>query len=111
MERLARDLVVQATGIVRIRLVDEKLATRLDASLLRSDPGVTGEHFGRVRDSGQSETVEHRSQGVRLHSVLLAVRPPGPDRAILEVAYLADRPEVDLWRGNYRSLSAGRSWP
>ena len=41
VERLANDLVVKQTEIVRIRLLDRDLAPRVDANLLAGDPGVS----------------------------------------------------------------------
>ena len=75
VERLARDLVVKQTEIVRIRLVDAGLAPKIDANLMTGDPGVAVERFRHVRDTGESQVVEHQSQRIRLYSVLL---PSGP---------------------------------
>jgi signal transduction histidine kinase len=107
VERLARDLVVKQTEIVRIRLVDGKLATRVDENLLAGDPGVPVDRLRQVRDSGQSTLVDHRSGGIRLQSVLLPVRPDGSDDGVLEITYVAARLDADLLRENYRSAVSG----
>ncbi len=107
VQRLAADLVVKQTEIVRIRLLDANLATRLDSNLLAGDPGLPLDRHRQVRDSGQPAVVPHRSADIRLHSVLLPVRPAGADDGVLEVAYVAGRLEADLLRENSRSLLSG----
>jgi signal transduction histidine kinase len=107
VERLARDLVVKQTEIVRIRLVDGGLATRIDENLVDGDPGVPLDRLRQVRDSGQSTLVDHRSGGIRLRSVLLPVRPDGSDDGVLEITYVAGRLEAALLRENYRSVLSG----
>ena len=102
VRRLAADLVVKQTEIVRIRLLDANLATRLDSNLLAGDPGLSLDRHRQVRDTGQPAVVPHRSANIRLHSVLLPVRPAGADDGVLEVAYVAGRLEADLLRENYR---------
>jgi signal transduction histidine kinase len=104
VKRLARDLVVKQTEIVRIRLLDANLWTRLDASLLAGDPGVPSDRLREVRDTGQPSVVTHRSGDLRLHSVILPVRPGAADDGVLEVAYLAGRLEADLLQEQSRSL-------
>jgi two-component system, NtrC family, sensor histidine kinase HydH len=107
VQRLAADLVVKQTEIVRIRLLDEKLTTRLDSNLLTGDPGLPLDRHRQVRDTGQPAVVQHRSADIRLHSVLLPVRPVGADDGVLEVAYVAGRLEADLLRENYKSVLSG----
>ena len=107
VRRLAADLVVKQTEIVRIRLLDATLATRLDSNLLAGDPGLSLDQHRQVRDTGQPAVVPHRSANIRLHSVLLPVRPAGADDGVLEVAYVAGRLEADLLRENSKSLLSG----
>jgi signal transduction histidine kinase len=107
VKRLAGDLVVKQTEIVRIRLLDAKLATRLDSSLLVGEAGVPSDLLRQVRDMGQPAVVTHRSGDLRLHSVILPVRSGGADEGVLEVAYVAGRLEADLLRENSRSLLSG----
>ena len=107
VEHLARDLVLKQTEILRVRLLNAHLATRVDANLLTDDPGVPVDRLREVHDSGQSAVVERRPGGLRVHSVLLPVRPEGTDEGVLEVTYVASRLEADLLRENHRSaLSA-----
>ncbi|MGH7357961.1 MAG: hypothetical protein ACREJR_03995, partial [Candidatus Rokuibacteriota bacterium] len=84
VQRLAADLVVKQTEIVRIRLLDAELGTRLDSNLLTGDPGVPLERLRQVRETGQPAVVPYRSKDIRLHSVLLPVRPSGTDDGVLE---------------------------
>jgi signal transduction histidine kinase len=107
VRRLAADLVVKQTEIVRIRLLDANLAPRLDSNLLAGDPGLPLDRHREVRDSSQPAVVPHRSGDIRLHSVLLPVRPGGTDDGVLEVAYVAGRLEADLLRENSRSVLSG----
>ena len=102
VKRLAADLVVKQTEIVRIRLLDANLRTRLDSNLLAGDPGVPLDRHRQVRDTGQPAVVPYRSADIRLHAVILPVRPSGADDGVLEVAYVAGRLEADLLRENYR---------
>jgi signal transduction histidine kinase len=103
IDQLARDLVLKQTEILRVRLLDRQLATRVDANLLAGDPGVPFERLREVRDGSQSAVVERRVQGLRLHSVLLPVRPLTTDEGVLEVTYGAGRLEADLLSENHRS--------
>jgi signal transduction histidine kinase len=107
VRRLAADLVVKQTEIVRIRLLDANLQPRLDSNLLTGEPGVPVDRLRQVRETGQPAVVPHRSKDIRLHSVLLPVRPAGADDGVLEIAYVAGRLEADLLRQNYRSLLSG----
>jgi signal transduction histidine kinase len=107
VERLAADLVVKQTEIVRIRLFDGRLTTRLDSNLLTGDPGVPLDRHRQVRESGQPAVVEHRSGDIRLHSVLLPIRPLGADDGVLEIAFVGGRLEADLLRENYRIALSG----
>jgi signal transduction histidine kinase len=107
VRRLARDLVVKQTEIVRIRLLDGRLATSVDANLLTDGPGVSVDSFREARDRGQPVVVEHHEGGIRLQSVLLPVRPPDGKEGILEVAFVAGRLDADLLRENYRSALSG----
>src|SRR5262245_1008528 len=101
-ERLAHDLVVKQTEIVRIRLLDRNLATRLEANLLAADRGMSLDRHRRVRETGQPAVVEEQMDGARIHAVLLPVRAPGNDEGVLEVAFLASRLDADLQRENYK---------
>jgi signal transduction histidine kinase len=107
VDRLARDLVVKQTEIVRIRLMDVGLAPKVDANLMTGDPGVAVERFRQVRDTGESQVVEHQSQRIRLYSVLLPLRPLLDDSGVLEVAFVASRLEADLLHENRRSVLSG----
>ena len=102
VERLAKDLVVKQTEIVRIRLLDRSLTPRVDANLLTGDSGVPLERHRQVRDTGQTAVVEHRGGGTRLHSVLLPVRSSGSGDGVLEVTHVAGRLEADLLGENHR---------
>jgi len=104
VKRLVGDLVVKQTEIIRIRLLDANLGTRLDASLVANDAGAPENQLQLVRDTGQPAVVVHRSGDLRLHSVLLPVRSGGADDGVLEVAYVAGRLEADLLREQSRSL-------
>src|SRR5215510_9275740 len=53
VKRLANDLVVKQTEIVRIRLLDSQLGPRVDANLLTADAGVPLRWHQQVRTSGQ----------------------------------------------------------
>ncbi len=106
-KRLADDLVVKQTEIVRIRLLDRNLAPRVDANLLAGDPGVPLERHRGVRETGQPAVVEHQSGGIRLHSVLLPVRPTGGEDGVLEVAFVAGRLEAALLGENYKIALRG----
>ena len=107
VERLAKDLVVKQTEIIRIRLLDRSLTPRVDANLLAGDPGVPLERHRQVRDTGQPIVVEHQGSGTRLHSVLLPVRSSGSDDAVLEVTHVAGRLEADLLSENHRIALQG----
>jgi two-component system, NtrC family, sensor histidine kinase HydH len=100
MERLAKDLVVKQTEIVRIRLLDRNLAPRVDANLLTGDLGVPLDRHRQVRDLGQPAVMEHQSGAMRLHSVLLPVRSSGNDDGVLEITFVAGRLEADLLSEN-----------
>ena len=102
VERLANDLVIKQTEIVRIRLLDRNLAPLVDANLLAGDPGVSLDRHQRVRDTGQPAVVERQSGGTRLHNVLLPVRSTGGDDGVLEIAFVAGRLEADLLGENYK---------
>jgi hypothetical protein len=99
--RLANDLVVKQTEIVRIRLLDRSLAPRVDANLLTGDPGVSLARHRQVRDTGQPAVVEHQGGGGPLHTMLLPVRSSGNDEGVLEIAFVACRLEADLLGENY----------
>lgn len=105
--RLANDLVVKQTEIVRIRLLDRSLAPRVDANLLTGDPGVSLDRHRQVRDTGQPAVVEHQSGGTRLHTMLLPVRPAGNDEGVLEVTFVAGRLEAELLGENYKIALRG----
>jgi signal transduction histidine kinase len=107
VRRLAGDLVVKQTEIVRIRLLDAQLGTRLDSNLLTGDPGVALDQHRQVRDSGQPAVVPYRSAGMLLHSVILPVRWAGANDGVLEVAFVAGRLEADLLRESSTSLLSG----
>ncbi len=108
VKRLADDLVVKQTEIVRIRLLDRNLARRVDANLLAGDPGVSLDRHRGVRETGQPAVVEHQSAGIRLHSVLLPVRSSsGSDDGVLEVAFVAGRLEAALLSENYKIALRG----
>jgi signal transduction histidine kinase len=96
VKRLADDLVVKQTEIVRIRLLDRNLAPRVDANLLDGDPGVPVDRHREVRETGQPAVVEHQSGGVRLHSVLVPVGSSGTGEGVLEIVFLAGRLEAAL---------------
>jgi signal transduction histidine kinase len=107
VKTLTGDLVVRQSEIVRIRLVDRKLATRLDSNLLTGDPGVPFERHREVLATGQAAVVSHRSGSIRLHSMLLPVRPQGSEDGVLEITYVAGRLEADLLRDSYRVILSG----
>jgi two-component system, NtrC family, sensor histidine kinase HydH len=107
VERLAKDLVVKQTEIVRIRLLDRSLTSRVDANLLPGDAGVPPERHRQVRDTGQPAIVEHEGGGTRLHTVLLPVRSTGQDDGILEISHVAGRLEADLLDEKYRIALQG----
>ena len=107
VERLAKDLVVKQTEIVRIRLLDRDLATRVDANLLGGEPGVSLDRHRSVRDTGQPAVVEHQSRGMRIHTVVLPVRSSGSDDGVLEVDFVAGRLEADLLGENYKIVLRG----
>ena len=107
VERLAKDLVVKQTEIVRIRLLDRDLATRVDANLLGGEPGVSLDRHRSVRDTGQPAVVEHQSRGMRIHTVVLPVRSSGSDDGVLEVDFVAGRLEADLLGENYKIALRG----
>jgi signal transduction histidine kinase len=107
VKRLASDLVIKQTEIVRIRLLDGNLVPRLDSNLMAGDMGVALESHRQVRDTGQPTVVPHRSGGMLLHSVLLPVRRAGTDDGVLEVAFVAGRLEADLLRESSASLLSG----
>ena len=108
VKRLADDLVVKQTEIVRIRLLDRNLAPQVDANLLAGDPGVSLDRHRGVRETGQQDVVEHQSAGIRLHSVLLPVRSSsGSDDGVLEVAFVAGRLEAALLGENYKIALRG----
>jgi signal transduction histidine kinase len=107
VERLANDLVVKQTEIVRIRLLDRSLAPRVDANLLTGDPGVALDRHRQVRDTGQPAVVEHQSGGIRLHTMLLPVRHSGNDEGVLEIAFIAGRLEAELLDENYKIALRG----
>jgi hypothetical protein len=52
VRRLANDLVVKQTEIVRIRLLDRSLAPRVDVNLLADDSGVPLERHQQVGHRG-----------------------------------------------------------
>jgi signal transduction histidine kinase len=106
--RLANDLVVKQTEIVRIRLLDRSQAPRVDANLLTGDPGVSLDRHRQVRDTGQPAVVEHQSGGTRLHTMLLPVRSEGNDEGgVLEVTFVAGRLEAELLGENYKIALRG----
>ena len=107
VERLAKDLVVKQTEIVRIRLLDGSLTSRVDANLLPGDAGVPPERHRQVRDTGQPAIVEHEGGGTRLHTVLLPVRSSGKDDGVLEISHAAGSLEADLLGENYRMALQG----
>jgi signal transduction histidine kinase len=107
VKRLANDLVVKQTEIVRIRLLDRSLAPRVDANLLTGDPGASLDRHRQVRDTGQPAVVEHQSGGIRLHTMLLPVRPSGDEEGVLEIAFLAGRLEAELLGENYKIALRG----
>jgi len=107
VKRLANDLVVKQTEIVRIRLLDRSLAPRVDANLLTGDPGVGLDRHRQVRDTGQSAVVEHEGGGSRLYTMLLPVRSFGNDEGVLEITFVAGRLEADLLGENYKIASRG----
>jgi signal transduction histidine kinase len=107
VKRLADDLVAKQTEIVRIRVLDRNLATRVDANLFAGDPGVPSDQHRRVRDTGQPAVVSHRSEGIRLHTVLLPIRSAGGGEGVIEVAFVAGRLEADLLGENYRIALGG----
>ena len=107
VERLAKDLVVKQTEIVRIRLLDRSLASRVDANLLPGDAGVPPERHRQVWDTGRPAIVEHEGGGARLHTVLLPVRSTGQDDGILEISHVAGRLEADLLDDKYRIALQG----
>jgi signal transduction histidine kinase len=106
VRRLANDLVVKQTEIVRIRLLDRQLVPRVDANLLGDSPGVLRDRLQQVRDSGQPVVVEHHSGGTPVHAVLLPVRAEN-DEGILEIDYLAGRLEADLVGENNKIILRG----
>ena len=107
VDRLAHDLVIKQTEIVRIRLLGRNLAPRVDANLLADDPGLPLERHRRVQETGQPATVEHRSRGIRLHSVLLPTRANPGDDGVLEVTFIAGRLEAALLGENYKIALRG----
>ena len=107
VQRLAADLVVRQTEIVRIRLIDGKLAARLDSNLIAADPGVPLDQHRRVHETGQPAVVKYQSAGIPLHAVILPIRLGGAGDGVLEIAYVAGRLEADLLRENYRSMLSG----
>jgi two-component system, NtrC family, sensor histidine kinase HydH len=107
VQRLAADLVVRQTEIVRIRLIDGKLAARLDSNLITGDPGVPLDQHRRVHETGQPAVVKYQSAGIPLHAVILPIRLGGAGDGVLEIAYVAGRLEADLLRENYRSMLSG----
>jgi signal transduction histidine kinase len=108
VRRLADDLVVKQTEIVRIRLLDRNLAPRVDANLLAGDPGVPLERHRGVREMGHQAIVEHKTGGTRLHSVLLPVRSSsGSDDGVLEVTFVAGRLEAALLGENHKIALRG----
>jgi signal transduction histidine kinase len=107
VEQLAKDLVVKQTEIVRIRLLDGSLTSRVDANLLPGDAGVPPERHRQVRDTGQPAIVEHEGRGTRLHTVLLPVRSSGQDDGVLEISHAAGSLEADLLGENYRMALHG----
>src|SRR5262249_52721887 len=108
VERLAADLVVRQTEIGRIRLLDASLRTRVDSNLLTGDPGVPADQHRLTKETGQTTVVARQTPGgLRLHSVLLPLRPQGGDDGILEVTYLPGRLEADLVRENYKIAVSG----
>jgi signal transduction histidine kinase len=107
VERLAKDLVVKQTEIVRIRLLDRSLTSRVDANLLPGDAGLPPERHRQVWDTGQPVIVEHEGGGARLHTVLLPVRSTGQDDGILEISHVAGRLEADLLGDKYRIALQG----
>jgi signal transduction histidine kinase len=108
VERLAADLVVRQTEIVRIRLLDGSLKPRVDSNLLTGDPGVPSDQYRLVKESGQPLVVARQTPGgVRLHSVLLPLRPGGADDGVLEIAFLAGRLEADIVRESYKIIASG----
>jgi signal transduction histidine kinase len=107
VERLAKDLVARQTEIVRIRLLDRDLNPRVDASLLGGEPSVPADRYRAVRDTAEPAVVEHRSGGMRIHTVLLPVRSTRNDDGVLEVDFLAGRLEADLLGENYKIALRG----
>jgi signal transduction histidine kinase len=108
VKRLADDLVVKQTEIVRIRLLDRNLAPRVDANLLAGDPGVALDRHREVRETGQPAVVEHQSGDLRLHTVLVPVRSSsGTEDGVLEIAYVAGRLEAALLGENHKIALRG----
>jgi signal transduction histidine kinase len=106
VRRLANDLVVKQTEIIRIRLLGPQLAPRVDANLLDADSGVPLEWHKQVQATGQPAVVVHQAGGIRLHAVLLPVRSENGD-GVLEIDYLASRLEADLIGENYKIALRG----
>jgi two-component system, NtrC family, sensor histidine kinase HydH len=106
VRRLANDLVVKQTEIIRIRLLGPQLAPRVDANLLDADSGVPLEWHKQVQATGQPAVVVHQTGGIRLHAVLLPVRSANGD-GVLEIDYLASRLEADLIGENYKIALRG----
>lgn len=107
VERLAHDLVVKQTEIVRIRLLDRSLASRVDVNLFAGGRGVSPDEPRRVRDTGQPTAVEYKSGDVRFQSVLLPVRSAIDGDGVLEVTFLSGRLEADLLGENYKIALRG----
>jgi signal transduction histidine kinase len=108
VRRLANDLVVKQTEIVRIRVLDGNLAPVVDANLLANDPGVSVDRLRAVRDMGQSAVVERESEALRLHSVLLPVPSSGGgEDGVLEIAFVAGRLEAALLGENHKIALRG----
>ena len=88
VERLAKDLVVKQTEIVRIRLLDGNLTPRVDANLLAGDagvplgtasPGAGHRPAGRRGARGRRDPASHRaSTGAILRERRRS--PRGPSR-------------------------------
>jgi signal transduction histidine kinase len=107
VRRLANDLVVKQTEIVRIRLLDGSLAARVDVNLLAGDSGVPLARHRQVRATGQPVIVAHKAGGIRLHTELLPLRSPGLEEGILEISHVAGRLEADLLGENYKIALQG----
>ncbi len=107
VERLAHDLVVKQTEIVRIRLLDRGLVSRVDVNLFAGGAGVSPDEPRRVRDTGQPTAVEYKGGDTRFQSVLLPARSAIDGDGVLEVTFLSGRLEADLLGETYKIAFRG----